>query len=167
MIVKHLIVRCLIMTRLDYCNSVLYGLPESTLIPLTRILHQAARICLGLSYCGHITPALLALHWLPICERIRFKLALLLYKVCTNHLPSYLSSMVTPCSSVKGHSSLRSTFDGMYVVLGTRLVFGRRSFTVAGPSIFNSLPLHVHDPPTETTFRYKLKTQIFSSTSGF
>ena len=38
-------------------------------------------------------------------ERIHFKLALLMYKACTNHLPSYLSSMVTPCSSGKGHSS--------------------------------------------------------------
>src|SRR6218665_2876934 len=47
---------------LDYCHSVLYGLPESTLLPLTIILHQAARLCLGLSYRDHVTPALCALH---------------------------------------------------------------------------------------------------------
>src|SRR6218665_2716789 len=80
-----------------------------------------------------------SLHWLPIREHIRYKLALLMYKACTNHLPSYLSSMVTPCSSVKSHSSLRSAYDGKYVVPGTCLVFSRRSFTVTGPSIWNSL----------------------------
>jgi len=157
------LIHCLILTRLDYCNSVLYGLPECTLLPLTRILHQAARLCLGLSYRDHITPALRSLHWLPVCERIRFKLALLMYRACTDHLPSYLSSMVTPCNSVKGRSSLRSASDGKYVVPGTRLVFGRRSFTVAGPSIWNSLPPHVRNSLSETVFRSKLKTYLFQS----
>src|SRR6218665_1939122 len=125
------LIHCLILTRLDYCNSVLYGLPESTLLPLTRILHQAARLCLGLSYRDQVTPDLYVLRWLPVRTPIRFKIALLLYKAstctCTSHLPSYLSSMVTSCSSVKGRASLRSASDGKYVVLGTHLVFGRRS----------------------------------------
>src|SRR5688572_32777961 len=110
------LIHCLILTRLDYCHSVLYGLPECTLLPLTRKLHQAARLCLGLSYRDHITPALRSLHWLPVCERIRFKLALLMYRARTDHLPSYLTSMVTLCSSVKGRSSLRSASAGKYVV---------------------------------------------------
>jgi len=84
------------------------GLPESTLLPLTSILHQAARLSLGLFYRDLITPALCALHWLPIRERIRCKLALVTYKACTSNLPSYLSSMVTPSSSVKDRFSLRS-----------------------------------------------------------
>ena len=48
MTVERSIAHCLILTRLDYCNSVLYGLPENTLLHLTRILHQAARLCFGL-----------------------------------------------------------------------------------------------------------------------
>ena len=160
------LIHCLILTRLDYCNSILYGLPESTLLPLTKILHQAARLCLGLLYRDHITPALCSLHWLPICERIRFKLALLMYKALTNHLPSYLSSMVTPCNSVKGRSSLRSASAGKYVVPGTRLIFGRRSFTFAGPSIWNSLPPHVRNSLSESVFRSKLKTYLFQSAYG-
>ena len=52
---------CLILIRLNYCDSVLYGLPESMLLSLTRILHQAARLCLRLSYFDHVTPALCAL----------------------------------------------------------------------------------------------------------
>jgi len=93
--------------------------------------------------------------------------ALAVYKACTNHLHSYLSSIVTPCSSVKGRSSLRSASDGKYVVPGTRLVFGRRSFTVTRPCIWNSLPPHVCNSITETIFRSKLKTHLFSSIYGF
>src|SRR6218665_247615 len=93
---------------------------------------------LGLSYSGHVIPALCALRWLPIRERIRFKLALLMYKACTSHLPSYLFLWSrAPCSSVNSRSSFRSASDGKYVVLGTRLVFGRLSFTVASSSIWN------------------------------
>src|SRR6218665_3352542 len=81
-----------------------------------------------------------------------------MYKACTHHLPSYLFSMVTPCSSVKGRSSLRSASDGKCVVPDTCLVLGRRSFpTVAGPSIWNSLPPHVRNSLTDAIFRSKLK----------
>ena len=131
---------------------------ESTLLPLSRILHQAARLCIGLSYRDHkITLAPCVLHWLPISEHIRFRLALLMYKACTSRLSSYLSSMVTPCSFVKGRSSLRSASDGKYVVPGTNLVFGQWSFTIASPSNFL----------TETIFRSEVKTHLFNSTYGF
>src|SRR6218665_2522295 len=62
---------------------------------------------------------------------------------------------------------LRSTSDEKYVVPGTRLVFDCWSFTVAGPSIRNSLLPHVCKSLTETIFRSKVKTYLFSSTHGF
>src|SRR6218665_2429460 len=83
------------------------------------------------------------------------------------HLPSCLSSMVTPCSSVKGRSSFHSASDGKRVVPDTRLVFDRRSLTVVGPSIWNSLPPLVCKSLTETIFRSKLKNHLFTSTYGF
>ena len=134
MTVEHCIAHCLILTRLDYFNSVFYGLPEPTLLPSTRILQQAARLSLGLSYCDHVTPVLCALHRLPIRERIRFKLALLMYKACINHLPSYLSYMVTPCSSVNGRSSFRSASDGSMLILA-------RVLSLAGGHLLSPVPL--------------------------
>ena len=105
---------------------------------------QVARLCVGLAYCNHITPVLCTLRWLLIHECVCFKLV---YKACTNHLPSYQSSMVPPCSSVKGCSSLSSVSA---VVPGSHLVF---SFTVAGSSVWNSLPPHVRNSLIETIFR--------------
>src|SRR5664279_1084333 len=86
----------LVRSRIDYCNAILAGLPETTLQPLTRVLHTAARTVLKLSRKDHITPALQSLHWLPVKERIKFKLS------CdAQHSqqpqPSYLTDMVTSC----------------------------------------------------------------------
>ena len=59
------LVQALIISRLDYCNSVLVNLPDSTLHPYTTILHSAARLVKGLKPRDHITPALRQLHWFP------------------------------------------------------------------------------------------------------
>ena len=60
------LVQALVIFRLDYCNSVLVNLPDSTLHPYTTILHSAARLAKGLKPRDHITPTLHQLHWLPI-----------------------------------------------------------------------------------------------------
>src|SRR6218665_1104201 len=93
------IVQALVISRLDYYNLVLYGLPASTLQPLTTVFHCAAKLIKNLSPRDHVTPTLRELHWLSIPARINFKICLLMYRVYTNLSPSYVSSLVTPCSS--------------------------------------------------------------------
>jgi len=61
---------------LDYCNAVLAGLPASTLAPLQRVMHAAARVVYDLKPYDHVTPTLKALHWLSVKQRIEFKLCL-------------------------------------------------------------------------------------------
>src|SRR6218665_460528 len=91
------LVRALVISRLDYCNSVLYGLPASTLQLLTTVLHFAAKLIKNLSPRDHVTPIFHELHWLTIPARINFKIRLLMYRVYTNS-SSYASSLATPCS---------------------------------------------------------------------
>ena len=38
------LVAAFVLSRLDYCNAILIGLPASTLAPLQRIMHAAARL---------------------------------------------------------------------------------------------------------------------------
>ena len=72
------LVLAVITTRLVYCNSLLAGLPLSTLEPLQRVQNCAARLIFNLGQRDHIKPALVKLHWLPIQARVQFKLCTLM-----------------------------------------------------------------------------------------
>jgi len=79
----------------DYCNSVLAGLPWSTVAPLQQVQNAAARLVLGLSPRDHVSWTFLELHyvWLPIHYRIQFKLALLMHMAHNNKSPAYISDV--------------------------------------------------------------------------
>src|SRR6218665_1939360 len=105
-----------IISRLDYCNSDLYGLPASTLQPLTTVLHCAAKLIKNFSPRDHVIHTLCELHLLPILARINFKICPLMYRVYTNSSPSYVSSLVAPCSSLQSRRALRSSSQVDFVV---------------------------------------------------
>ena len=102
------LVSTLVISRLDCCNSVLAHLPASTLAPLQRVINAAARMVVDLEPRDHVTPALYELHWLPIAERIKFKLSLLVHHSINGRAPSYLTELVTSVANVPGRASLRS-----------------------------------------------------------
>ena len=58
------LVLALIMSRIDYCNSALAGLPQSTTTPLQRVQNAAARLVFELGPKEYVTPSILQLHWL-------------------------------------------------------------------------------------------------------
>src|ERR1043165_1039453 len=91
----RILIQALVIYRLDYCNSVLSGLPSSTLQPLSSVLHTAARLIKDLGPRDNITPTLKQLHWLPIRARIAFKTCLLMYHIHSGTPPSYMASMVS------------------------------------------------------------------------
>ena len=72
------LVSAFVLSRLDYCNAILTGRPASTLAPLQRVMHAAARLVCDLKPLDHTSASIRALHWLPIKQRIDFKLCLIL-----------------------------------------------------------------------------------------
>jgi len=81
-------------TRLDYCNSLLYGMTDCNVNKLQRVQNSLARLVTNLNSRCHITPVLLELHWLPVNARIDYKVALLTYKALTTGRPTYLSELL-------------------------------------------------------------------------
>ena len=75
-----LLVNAFVTSRLDYCNSLLYGLPNNQLHKLLCVQNAAARLICNVSRFDHITPSLYFLHWLPIFYRIQFKILIFIFK---------------------------------------------------------------------------------------
>ena len=75
---------------LDYCNPLLYGAPKFLIQRLQHVQNAAARLLASSSRFEHVTPILMHLHWLPVCQRIKFKISCLLIRPCTTVLRSIL-----------------------------------------------------------------------------
>ncbi len=76
----QLLVQALVISRLDYCNALLAGLPSNTIKPLQMIQNAAARLVFNEPKRAHVTPLFVSLHWLPVAARIQFKTLMLAYK---------------------------------------------------------------------------------------
>ena len=97
----------LVTSKLDYCNSLLHGLPASSLNRLQKVQNSLARVVVPSSRRHHhISPTLKNLHWLPVIKRIEFKVASITFKTLQNHQPAYLYELLTPYVP---SSNLRST----------------------------------------------------------
>jgi len=116
--------------RVDSCNSaVLIYLPTSTIAPLQRIQHIAARLVLGLDRRAHITPAMKILHWLPVRRWITFKIAILMHRILHHACSTYLYDLVHFVNTDFNWSRLdRSATTRAATTVRTQTKFGDRAF---------------------------------------
>jgi len=101
------------------------------------------------------------LHWLLICERILFKLCLMVFKALSGSAPSYITELCIPLASIRPRSALRLAAHGILFVLRTHLELGNCVFSVAGPASWNNLPDNVQSAPTYDEFKQRLKAHLF------
>src|SRR6218665_515578 len=157
------LVHAFVSSRLDYCNSLFAGLSDDRINKLQSVLRSAAHLVLRKEKFDHFTDDLRdQLHWLPIRQRIQYKLGLLIYKCLHGDAPSYLTDMIPRVG--KGSQRLRSAAHGNLAVPPTRTVrMGLRSFAVSGPTLWNSSPVELKTMqiPLES-FKSKLKTYLFT-----
>ena len=152
-----------VFSRVDYCNSILINAPAITTRPLQSVLNSAARLVTGTTYYDHITPVLQELHWLKIDDRIRFKVGTMVFKCLHGLAPSYLSDLLIPISAgpSQRRTDLRASSSGDLCIPQCRSSMGERSFSVAGPRLWNSLPQSVRSCNSLATFKHSLKTFLF------
>jgi len=159
------LVHAFVTSRIDYCNGLLAGASKVVTDKLQRVMNSAARVIAntrkfdhGLSHVQHEV-----LHWLDVPERVTFKLCLSVYKCLHGMGLPYLSEMCLPISSLPGRRHLRSAVRGQRAVPRYRLTTaGRRAFSFAGPSAWNSLPTYLNDHTLNLdSFKRFLKSFLF------
>jgi len=158
------LVNALVVRRIDYCNAVLAGVHDVHLRQLQRVLNAAARLIVRKRKFDSISATIRdVLHWLPIRQRVEFKLSVLVFN---NLAPSYLSTLYQPVADSAGRRHLRSAARGDLTVPVTRTVrYGPCSFAVAGPSAWNSLPAPLRSCHLPSSFHRDLKTELFIRSS--
>ena len=148
----------LVTSRMDYCNSLLYGLPKTLIGRLQRVQNKAARIVSRVSHHDHITPVLCDLHWLPISQRIDYKVLLYTHKSLYDKAPPYLQELV---ERHRPSRTLRSAERTTLIRPRTRTRYGDRSFGSASAALWNSLPSHMTNISSLNSFKCALKTYLF------
>jgi hypothetical protein len=156
------LVHAFVTSHLDYCNSLLYGITQYQLDRLQRVLNSAARVTCCIPRHDHITHILMQLHWLPMAYRIRFKIALLVFKAMRDMAPSYLCDLIK--EQMPGRYALRSNNQKLLQIPRTKTkTFGDRAFAVSAPRIWNSLLQSVRDSRNLSSFKTNLKTFLFKT----
>ena len=155
-----------VFSRLDYCNGLLAKALDYLLAQLSGVMRAAAKLILQLPRKSHISDAIRdQLHWLDISEHVCFKLCVLARRCIHGSAPLYLSRYCIPVSSIAGRSHLCSAaFGDLFIPATNTVTIGPRSFAVACPATWNSLPPELHDKSLSLmTFRKKLKTYLFKT----
>ena len=150
-----LLATALVSSRLDYCNSLLYGI---ALTRLQRVQNPLARIVTKSPPFTHSVALLRSLLWLPVKFRILFEIILLTYKTIHAKQPAYFHSML---AGSLPSCSLRSNNKNSLSVPRVKTNTGARAFHSCALSLWNNLPLSVRSAISDATFKKHLKTHLF------
>ena len=152
------------LSRIDCCNSLLFGSTHDVTSHLQRTLNYAARVILRLPKSSSITIHLKSLHWLPVKVRSTCKIACLCYHCHCSTAPSYVTDMLH-----RKPLHIRNTRSSSYAMpllnrpAHSNATLGDRSFSFASSSVWNSIPNDVRCAPSLSSFNHSLKTYLFLS----
>ena len=158
------LVSAFVLSRIDYCNSLLFGSTNDVTSHLQRIQNYAARVIFRLPMSSSITIHLKSLHWLPVKVRSTYKIACLCYHCHSSTAPSYVTDMLH-----KKPLHTRNTRSSSYTMpllnrpAHSKATLGDRSFSFASSSVWNSIPNDVRCAPSLSSFKSRLKTYLFRS----
>jgi len=153
----------LVLARLDYCNSLLYGTSDNNIIKLQRVQNNLARVVLELPWRSCLGESLKDLHWLPVSKRIDYKIALITFKTRCSNQPAYLRSMLVDRKHVL---NLRSNDSLLLNIPRRGTAKARRGFSHAAPTVWNSLSLSVRQSISLGIFKKRLKTEFYRIAFG-
>ena len=149
----------LVNTRLDYCNSLLFSTSLQNITRLQRVQNNLARAVLNLKRRDSMAHHIRALHWLPINERIAYKLAVITYVALNTGQPSYLAGCLQKHSSAR---QLRSSSQHLLHTPFCSIKAADSAFKFSAPKVWNSLSNHTKSANSLADFKCRLKTELFT-----
>ena len=149
-------------SRLDYANSLLYGINTGLIKKLQHVQNTAARVITGHQRGSSMKPILHSLHWLPVKNRIIFKLGCIVYKSKHNLAPSYLTELVHDYHRNTNYNLRRNSQICLKETELTTSSYGDRCFAIAAPKLWNSFPMCVKSSNNLIQFKKQLKTFLFN-----
>ena len=157
------LVSAFVLSRIDYCSSLLFGSTHDVTSHLQQIQNYAARVILCLPMLSSIITHLESLHWLPVKVRSTYKIACLCYHCHSSTAPSYVADMLHKKPS---HTRITRSSSCTMPLLNrpahSKATLGDRSFSFAS-SVWNSIPNDVRCAPSLSSFKCRLKTFLFCS----
>ena len=155
------LIHTFVSNRLDYRNSLLYGLPHIQIDKIQRVQNTAAKLIFEQPKFCHITPVLFQLHWPPIKYRIEFKILLMTFKAIPGMAPDYICKLISRRKST-GYS-LRSSKKFMLEVPSSKILptLACRAFCYVAPKLWNNLPGEISGLDSLSNFKCHVKTYLF------
>ena len=148
-----LLAQAIVISSLDYCNSLYYGCPQSVMSQLQTIQNRACRIVCGLKKKDSVDEKLVSLHWLKVVERIKFKIILLTFKGLNGLAPIYISELFQFNQLEDSRAPTLHT--------PTNMMKCDRAFQVSASILWNELPNSIRELKSINVFKSKLKTHLF------
>ena len=144
-------IHSLVFSQLDYCNSLLAGVPKCHIKKLQMVQNRAARVVANVKPSTHITSVLKELHWLPVSFRIRYKVLLMVYKCINGNAPKYLKE----CCNLRNISqyNIRTNNKLFLEIPCVKRSIGDRAFAVCGPRWWNEIPLSIKSSLSLSLFK--------------
>ena len=170
--VRILLVQQIILSKIDYNNALLAGLPNNLIESLQCIINSCIRFIYGVRWRDHITPYILKSHILPVKYRIEYKICITVYNCLFGLAPRYLQDLLIwnlPTRDALPNISVtqvpRATQDPLLLTIpvdfGSRTRYRARSFSHFAPRAWNKLPFALRACQSKDTFKAQLKTALF------
>ena len=155
------LIHAMVTSRLDYCNILFHNLHDSELKKLQSLHNSAARMVTLTKKFDPITPVLRRLHWLPIVERVEFKVILMTFKILHGMAPAYLIELLDIREPRRATRFSAAPSLGYPKQKANNQFYGSRMFTHYAPRIWNNLPADVRAMTNLETFKRSIKTLLF------
>jgi hypothetical protein len=156
------VTQSLVLSRLDYMSILLMGSPNKITNKLQKVMNAAARLVTYTRRFDHISPILKQLSWMTIKNRIRYKIALLVYKGRVGKAPPYLTALIVNYTPSR---PLRSGDQMLLQEPKIKSAIGQKSFSYQAPKVWNSLPLHIRSQNNVAAFKRQLKKHFIEELS--